>query len=268
MFGTLIGIFISATAIVIGADSAVSMGNGTVVYVDKTCLLDSTAVATIQGEYGIPLVGETTFPWLFNSFKSICELSKKMNVPLEEQAHILIEELRAQLQANMTKLDRVYLNKRFGKDPHVNYVSVSGYENGKPRVLVQELILDRSQEGQWKPTVKEAQNLSQKKCGVKFHGEDWIANYLLQDFYGPVPFPRSELDGEEVIAGFSSTQTGSCLYLTERKAIKLFETAVRLTMKYHRKEGMQGGHVGGELDVWVIPLEGKAKHYRLPQSKP
>ena len=113
-----------------------------------------------------------------------------------------------------------------------------------------------------------AQYLSPKRCGVRFHGEDWIANYLLKDFYGPIPFPRSELDREEVTAGFRATRTGSCSDLNSEQAKKLFQTAVRLTMKYGRKEGMRGGSVGGELDIWEIPSRGIAKHDRLPEPRP
>ena len=244
MFGTLIGIFITSTAIVIGADSAISENNGNVFNLlkpGKTCRTGSGSVATLQGEYLIELIPETHDAWLVNSFRKTCISLESMNASLEEQANLISGELLAQVQSRMSTIDKAYLNRRFGKQSHVNYMSVSGYENGEPRVIVQELRLDQSADGNWKPSVVAAPDLSPKRCEPRFHGEDWTAKRLLKDL--PDGCPASTVD----------------------QAIKLFEDAVRLTMKDGRRPGMRGGFVGGELDLWVIPLDGIAKHKRLPE---
>lgn len=268
MFGTLIGIFITSTAIVIGADSAASVDDGTVEYIrepGKTCRTGPASVATIQGHYKIEF-GPTGAVWLIDSFHEICESLEKKVVPLEKQAHMIMEKLQTQLNEQLSKIDQTHVNKLFHKSPHINYVSVSGYEKGDPTVVVQELMLDRTEDGRWTTTVSAMPNLIPRKCGVRFHGEDWMANYLLGDFYGPLPFSPSALDREAVVAGFRVAQTGGCLELTEEKAIKLFDTAVRLTTKYGHKKGMQGGHVGGRRDIWVIPVNGDAKYNPLSES--
>lgn len=187
-------------------------------------------------------------------------------VPLEGQARMIIEHLQTQLNEQLSKIDQADVNKLFHKRPHINFVSVSGYEKGSPKVVVQELLLEKTKAGRWTTTVSPMPNLIPRKCGVRFQGENWIANYLLDDFDGRLPFSRSQLDREEVVAGFHAAQTGDCLELTEEKAIKLFDTAVRLTTKYGHKERMRGGHVGGRRDIWVIPVNGDAKYNPLSES--
>ena len=247
MFGTLIGIFITSTAIVIDADSAISENNGNVFNIPepgKTCRTGSGSVATLQGEYLIELIPKTEDAWLINSFHETCGSLENVNASLDKQADIISGELLAQMQSKMSTIDKAYLKRRFGNQSHVNYMSVSGYENGEPRVIVRELRLNQSADGNWNPSVVAAPYLSPRRCEPKFHGEDWIAKRLLKD----LP------DG--------------CQASTVDQAIKLFEDAVRHTMKDGRKPGMRGGFVGGELDVWVISSDGIAKHIRLPEPKP
>ena len=57
MHGTLIGNFITKSSIVIGSDSIVSDDNGAILLeTDKTCQPSIGSIATIQGEYGMPVM--------------------------------------------------------------------------------------------------------------------------------------------------------------------------------------------------------------------
>jgi hypothetical protein len=258
--GTLIGHFITSTGIVIGADGAVSDGKALLPGADKTCQTSPKSIATIQGQYGIPLPlpPPHNSVLLFNHFKSKCAalFNLAKHVALKEQADILIEELRSTLQVELGNFPPGDLAKGFSKNPHVNYVSVSGYVDGVPHVFVRELRLVQTKDGQWNAIAYDASQRSPEPCGVAFNGERKIAVELMQGYSKIIP--QREFLRDEVIAGIVANRTRDCSSFTQEQAWKLFETAVALTIQYGDKVGIHDGHVGGKLTCWSITPAGGA----------
>jgi hypothetical protein len=259
VFGTLIGLFITSTAIVIGADRAISLDNGAFEEAEKTCRTGFGSVATIQGRYAFPLKTSDKTLYFLGIFEHRCAMMNisGKQIPLKEQADIFIEELRSHLQANMSKVPPEHLVKLFRNDHHVNFVSVSGYADGVPRVFVRELRLDRTVDGQWKPTTRDTHKFSPDPCGARFHGDDRIAVKLMQGF-APHIIPQAEFLRQEVIAGLVANRTRDCSSFTQAQAWELFKTAVRLTVQYGAIEGIPDRHVGGKLTCWSITPAGGA----------
>lgn len=88
MIGTLIGIFITSTAIVIGADRATLRNNEPGNETLKICQTGATSVATIQGSYEIGLRGSRRVIKLWEIFMRECDdfASSKEPKALEAQA--------------------------------------------------------------------------------------------------------------------------------------------------------------------------------------
>jgi hypothetical protein len=262
MFGTLIGIFVTSTAIVIGADSAISGKEGYLGELNKTCKTSSRSIATIQGEYGIPYAFKKNTPdYLRQAFMESCKkLSLARRIPLQAQADSLVEAVHSTFQANIGKMSHEYLNGLIKGGSHVNYISVSGYENGKPQVMVHELRLTQAHDGHWMTEMKAAPDLAPRRCGAKFHGERIIAGPLVNPNSGNnLPFPLINLSRPEVMAAREANRSGNCSEFTQGQAEALYETAVCLTIQIGPAVGLRSGIVGGALQLWTIPIEGDAK---------
>lgn len=273
MFGTLIGIFITSTAIVIGADRAVSLNGVMREQTQKICATGPRSVVSLQGHYSFPLnPPDKPDEWfrLVNILGERCALMEKAgkDVPLEKQADMLSEELRNNLAANIKKNQPGYLAKTFSEHPRVNYLSVVGFSNGKVGVTVRELKLRRLWDGQWEPFVTPAKELSPIKCGAVFHGQNRIANWLLNgEGRKNPPFPAIKFSLPEVIAGRDANKSKTCSCYTSEQATALYKTAVHDTILYGKSLGTQEGEVGGALDIWSISSDGKVLHEEVPEGK-
>jgi hypothetical protein len=71
MTGTLIGVFVTGEGVVVGADSNVAMDAGGFIEIEKTCIVGSRAVATVQGRFGFEHVNGAGAP-LIQIFHTSC----------------------------------------------------------------------------------------------------------------------------------------------------------------------------------------------------
>jgi hypothetical protein len=253
MHGTLIGNFITANSIVIGSDSIVSDDNGVFLQeTDKTCQPSPRSIATIQGEYGMPVISGKSSAFLYHAFRVACSelLNRKTPQSLDKQADILIEALQSELKKNLDDIPIAKLERIAKNANHINYVSVSGYSSDVPRVYLRELKVVRNS-GKWQTATNHVPNLSPEPCGARFHGEAKVVNLLMQGF-APNVLSQTEFLRDEVVAGRVANQSQSCVSFTEKHAWDLFQTAVRLTNNHGPKVIVKKGRVGGTLRCWSI----------------
>lgn len=263
MFGTLIGIFITSTAIVIGADRAASDGRER----EKACKTSESSVATIQGYYEFSGASGPPIDFM-KTFKAQCKAlhdsSKKQTI--EDQADIIIKELRSDLQTRLGKIPQKDLEDLYRSESgHIIYVSVSGYESGAPKVFVRELAL--KQNGDWETAIPEEPTLFQNMCGARFHGHAKIAVMLTHAPPAYDIIPQAEFKRREVVAVRKVEGKKDCLPFTPEYAEQLFKTAVRLTIDLGDKVGIPAGRVGGTLDLWSISSDGKVSRQDVPKGK-
>jgi hypothetical protein len=260
MRGTLIGTFITSTSIVIGSDSVVVDDNGGFLQeAEKTCRPSGGSIATIQGEYGMPLVSGRSSAFLYNEFRRACSdlYNRKKPLSLKKQTETLMEALHLELKTNLVNIPLQKLERIAKNANHVNFVSVSGYIKDVPHVYVRELRVNKSGNGQWEVTTHDVQTLSPEPCGARFHGDAKVANRLMQGF-APNVIPQSEFLREEVIAGIVANRSRDCSSFSEEIAWDLFQTAVRLTNNHGPDILIPRGRVGGTLYCWSITSAGVA----------
>ena len=176
MLGSLIGIFLTSAGIVIGADSAVSDSGWTgATRAEKVCKLSRRSVAVMQGWYGEQL-------HLARRFHKICaELSRSSKrIMLDRQADRLIGKLEQAYREHIGPLSPNMANLPSPSSQHVMYVTVAGFDRDIPLSTVRELRWVKNRKGRWRLTTERNPYLSVQRCGVRFIGENTIANMLLE----------------------------------------------------------------------------------------
>lgn len=268
MFGTLIGLFITSTAIVIGADRAVLEGNKTGNERLKICQSGAASVATIQGNYEIPLKGSEPVR-LWDIFMQECanQASSKERKSIDAQADAFIKKLQDALQPYVNNLAEEALAAIIKENGHVNYISVSGYVDGAPRALVRRLKLERNKDGQWETMRYDSSDRSPTHCGARFHGDRGIAEALVLNIDPRKFIPSDVFQRSEVIAVQKVEGKKNCSPFTPEHAEQLFKMAVRLTIDLGDKIKIPAGRVGGTLDLWSISPDGKVCRQEVPKGK-
>jgi len=94
-------------------------------------------------------------------------------------------------------------------------------------------------------------------CGVKFHGEDQVADALLKNEFDS----RLEMSDwkrpEALLARKANAQ--DCSGLTLERGRSLLLTFFGLTATSGRAFGIADGAVGGELRIAIIPVAGSSR---------
>jgi hypothetical protein len=256
MHGTLVGVFVTVVGIVVGVDSAVTgpgVPFGTTV--QKYCEI-SDSVATIQGKYAFPIVEDAQAP-LLERFHATCdELRESVpRITIDQEADLLIERLQNDLADYLRALrsKNQPFEPPFGRDPHIVYVMVAGYEHGMPFVAVRELTV-RRRESQWETIIANVPALnpltSTHFCGLRFQGEIRPIIYLLKtpSAFGTPETPDT-ISAREMFAGRCA--------LTPEGAKRFFVSAVQTIILHGSVFGIPAGSVGGPLQLDEIRADGQ-----------
>jgi hypothetical protein len=262
MLVTLIGLFVTSTAIVIGADSAVSgvgVPPGQQV-ADKMCQTGARSVATMQGVYFFNADNGSKANF-FDVFHSECGSLRNSEKSVAAQADSVTRSLHADLSRFLKEVGPgAHFSAKIENDPHVVYVAVAGYQGSVPKIEVRELRLRRRARGGLDAFVQNASKLRPVGCGARFHGEDAVAYLLLRNDIRIAPGDRQR---PEVIAAYKAN-SGDCRLFTPDLAKSLFRVAVDLTIREGHRFGIQADAVRGPLKFAVIPVSGTIEIGRVP----
>jgi len=253
MLGTLIGIFITSTGIVVGADSVLwgSRAPGPT-HVEKTCQPSQRSVAVLEGWYGEGL-------YLHRRFHEACRTLQRTSKALsvEGQADRLIDTLRRAYRDRSGALPLNAASLPLPSSKHVASIAVAGFDGAIPMVTVRELRWEKNRKGQWRVIGERVGKLSFQGCGAEFLGEDGIASLLLDT---SLHFEREKRRPAAQAAGKANhlRKEENCFRsaFTADQAKTLYKTAVRLTIDHGDEFMILSGTVGGRLHLLTIPAEG------------
>lgn len=253
MYGTLIGIFLTSTGIMIGADTVLwgsSAPHPT--RIEKTCLPSQRSIAAFEGWYGERLS-------LHRQFQAVCKTLSRSRKPIsvEEQADLLIQKLFDRYRADMGPRSTAAAEVPAPANPHIAFVAVAGFDGTTPMVAVRELRWEKTRKGQWRVKTERAGKLSFDGCGARFLGEDGVAALLLDR---SVHFDRDK-QRPEVSRAIEANRlrTEDNCFLSEfsvEDAKALYKLAVRATIDHGETLQIENGAVGGRLHLLTIPAEG------------
>lgn len=253
MFGTLIGIFLTSTGIMIGADT-VLWGSNTPhpTRIEKTCMSSQRSIAAFEGWYGEGLS-------LHRQFQSVCQTLSRSRKPVsvEEQADLLIRKLfdkyREQQGPRITSASAMPAPA----DPHIAFVAVAGFDGVMPLAAVRELRWEKTRKGQWNVKTARVGKLSFDGCGVRFLGDERVAALLL-DRSGHFERDKQRPEVSRAIEANRLRAEDHCFLsaFSVEDAKVLYKLAVRATIDHGEAFEMENGAVGGQLHLLTIPTEG------------
>ena len=253
MFGTLIGIFLTSTGIMIGADT-VLWGSSTPhpTRIEKTCMSSQRSIAAFEGWYGEGLS-------LHRQFQSVCKTLSRSRKPVsvEDQADLLIKKLFDKYREQAGPLSPTAAVPWAPEDTHIASVAVAGFDGTTPTVAVRELRWEKTRKGQWRVTSGRVGKLSFDGCGARFLGADGVAALLLDR---SAHFDRDKQRPEVSRAIEANRLRGedTCFLSTFslEDAKVLYKLAVRATIDHGETFRMENGAVGGQLQLLTIPSGG------------
>lgn len=253
MFGTLIGIFLTSTGIVIGADT-VLWGSSAPhpSRIEKTCMPSQRSVAAFEGWYGDRLS-------LYQQFQSVCKTLSRARKPvsLDEQADLLIRKLFDKYREQQVPPTTPAAALQAPANPHIAFIAVAGYVQAMPMVAVRELRWEKTRKGQWSVKTARVGKLSFDGCGARFLGDDAVAALLL-DTSAHFERDKQRPEVSRAIEANRQRAEDSCFLsafgVEDAKA--LYKIAVRATIDHGETFQMENGAVGGQLHLLTIPSEG------------
>lgn len=253
MFGTLIGIFLTSTGIMIGADTVLwgsSAPNPS--RIEKTCMPSSRSVAAFEGWYGERLS-------LHQQFQAVCKTLSRARKPLslDEQADLLIRKLFDKYREQQGPLSTPADASPAPPNPHIAFVTVAGYDGVTPLAAVRELRWEKTRKGQWSVKTARVGKLSFDGCGVRFLGDARVAALLL-DRSGHFERDKQRPEVSRAIEANRLRAEDHCFLsaFSVDDAKVLYKLAVRATIDYAETFQMENGAVGGQLQLLTIPSEG------------
>jgi hypothetical protein len=253
MFGTLIGIFLTSTGIMIGADTVLwgsSAPHPT--RIEKTCTPSQRSVAAFEGWYGERLS-------LHRQFQAVCKTLSRSRKPLsvDEQADLLIQKLFDRYRADMGALSTSAAELPAPANPHIAFVAVAGFDGTMPMVAVRELRWEKTRKGQWRVKTERAGKLSFDGCGARFLGEDGVAALLL-DRSAHFDRDKQRPEVSRAIEANRLRTEDNCFLsaFSVEDAKALYKLAVRATIDHGETLQIENGAVGGRLHLLTIPAEG------------
>ncbi len=253
MFGTLIGIFLTSTGIMIGADTVLWGGSAPhPTRVEKTCLSSQRSVAVFEGWYGERLS-------LHQQFQAVCKTLSRSRRPVsvEDQADLLIRKLFDKYREEAGPPSATAGVPSTPADPHIASVAVAGFDGTTPTVAVRELRWEKTRKGQWRVTSGRVGKLSFDGCGVRFLGDERVAALLL-DRSGHFERDKQRPEVSRAIEANRLRAEDHCFLsaFSVEDAKVLYKLAVRATIDHGEAFEMETGAVGGQLHLMTIPLDG------------
>jgi hypothetical protein len=251
IIATLIGVFVTPDHIVVGADTAISNGDGTFQSAPrKYCQTGPVSVSAIQGTYAIGSNRVT----LFNHWGRICDrFVKGAPLMINAQAETMAEELRKDVAQFASEVSP----EEFAReviDPHIVFIIVAGYEGGRPVVAVQEVRAEKT--GSGKPNIFRTRIEPTVQCRGWFIGNNAVIA-ALRTPPGP-PVNRSRPEIARLIQPLSECKDSSY------EAIKSsFAMAVELTREWGGSYKIPKDAVGPPLDI-VLITNSKLTIERIP----
>lgn len=253
MFGTLIGIFLTSSGIMIGADTVLwgsSAPHPT--RIEKTCVPGKRSIAAFEGWYGERLS-------LHQQFQAVCKTLSRSRKPVsvDEQADLLIRKLFDKYRADRGTLSTAPAAAPVPENPHIAFVAVAGFDGATPMVAVRELRWEKTRTGQWQVKTARVGKLSFDGCGARFLGNDGVAALLLDR---SVHFNRDK-QRPEVSRAIEANRlrTEDDCFLSDfsvEDAKALYKLAVRATINHGETLQIESGAVGGQLHLLTIPTDG------------
>ncbi len=253
MFGTLIGIFLTSTGIMIGADT-VLWGSNTPqpTRIDKTCAPSQRSIAAFEGWYGERLS-------LHRQFQSVCKtLSRSRKpVPIDEQADRLMRTVfdKYREQAGSASSRAAALPAPVNR--HIAAVVVAGFDGATPMVAVRELRWEKNRKGDWRVMSGRVGKLSFDGCGARFLGADGVAALLL-DRSAHFDRDKQRPEVSRAIEANRLRAEDHCFLsaFSTEDAKAVYKLAVRATIDHGETFQMETGAVGGQLHLLTIPSDG------------
>ena len=253
MFGTLIGIFLTSTGIMIGADTVLwgsSAPHPT--RIEKTCLSSQRSIAAFEGWYGERLS-------LHRQFQAVCRTLSRSRKPVsvDEQADLLIRKLFDKYREQQVPATTPAAALPAPANPHIAFVAVAGYDGTMPMVAVRELRWEKTRKGQWSVKTARVGKLSFDGCGARFLGDDAVAALLL-DRSGHFERDKQRPEVSRAIEANRQRAEDHCFLsaFSVEDAKALYKLAVRATIDHGETFQMENGAVGGRLHLLTIPSEG------------
>ena len=253
MFGTLIGIFLTSTGIMIGADT-VLWGSGAPhpTRIEKTCMSSQRSIAAFEGAYGEGLS-------LHRQFQSVCQtLSRsRKTVSVEEQADLLIRKLFDKYREQQGPRTTPAVPLPVPENPHIAFVAVAGFDGAMPLAAVRELRWEKTRKGQWSVKTVRVGKLSFDGCGVRFLGAERVAELLL-DRSGHFERDKQRPEIGRAIEANRLRAEDHCFLsaFSVEDAKVLYKLAVRATIDHGETFQIESGTVGGQLHLLTIPSDG------------
>ncbi|MCS6292086.1 MAG: hypothetical protein H8J66_03355 [Nitrospira sp.] len=253
MFGTLIGIFLTSTGIVIGADTVLwgsSASNPS--RIEKTCMPSQRSVAAFEGWYGEGLS-------LHQQFQSVCKTLSRSRKPVavEAQADLLIRKLfdKYREQQRLSTIPAAAMPTP--ANPHIAFIAVAGFDGTMPLAAVRELRWEKTRKGEWSVTTAPVGKLSFDGCGARFLGDDAVAALLL-DRSGHFDRDKQRPEVSRAIEANRQRAEDNCFLSTfsVEDAKVLYKLAVRATIDHGETFQIENGTVGGQLNLLTIPIDG------------
>jgi hypothetical protein len=253
MFGTLIGIFLTSTGIMIGADTVLW---GSIAphptRIEKTCAPSQRSIAAFEGWYGEGLS-------LHRQFQAVCKtLSRSRKpVPVDEQADLLMGKLFDKYRADTGALSTSAAELPAPANQHIAFVAVAGFDGTTPMVAVRELRWEKTRKGQWRVKAERVGKLSFDGCGARFLGDDAVAALLL-DRSAHFDRDKQRPEVSRAIEANRLRTDDNCFLspFSVEDAKVLYKLAVRATIDHGETRQIENGAVGGQLHLLTIPLEG------------
>jgi hypothetical protein len=258
LFATLIGIFVTPAGIVVASDTAESNGATYERKVRKTCLAGPGRLATLQGHYRFEQGGSERKVDLLGLFQASCVNSVSSSISVEAHAGLIAALLRNLLQSFVDSVTPAAFAPIVTPDPHISYVTVSGYQDAKPIVSIFEVRARPTIGGRWDIFIQPVHVL--RECGATFHGENEIVERLRVDD----PALPASARGEPAIAILRQSQ-GDCRNWTFDVAKRAFIAATRLTIDLEPFLTTQRrGVVAAPLDIELITPSGDVTFEEVP----
>lgn len=253
MFGTLIGIFLTSTGIMIGADT-VLWGSGAPhsTRIEKTCAPSQRSIAAFEGWYGERLS-------LHQQFQAVCKTLSRSRKPVavEAQADLLIRKLLDKYREQQRLSTVPAAAVPAPANPHIAFVAVAGFEGATPLVAVRELRWEKTRKGPWNVTTAPVGKLSFDGCGARFLGDDAVAALLL-DTSAHFDRDKQRPEVSRAIEANRQRAEDNCFLsaFSVEDAKVLYKLAVRATIDHGEACHMENGAVGGQLQLFTIPADG------------
>jgi len=263
LLATLIGVFITPDGIVVGADTSISNRAGQLSARQKYCVTGPRAVATLQGVYYLQDLETKTTAALYDRFQQWCMQVDKEPAParLRDQAIAIADTLRYALEEFLAQVPAAEVVRTYASRPVIARVAVSGYdERGPSSVVVGLGVATDVKTTKWETQVRDLTRLSFTQCGVRFHGQEVVAEALRARTDARIPSRERQ---QPDVTRLTALMNGSCAGVSTGSASAMFTAAARLTVALGNQFGIPSGSVSLPLDIVMIPASGKIEVTRI-----